>query len=129
MEQDSIRIQEAEDKRFRIFNIKNEPTKATLRTYYILNAIDMTSSYVFTRNHPHIKEANILLPGKPSAAEFILHKSVLTPFVAANLEEGQMIITNWLLAAVIIRNVYLYETTSKCSSFNYHHVTGVNVAC
>ena len=129
IEEDSILIQEAQDKRLRIFKIKNEPTKQTLRTFYILNFIDMSTSYYMTSNHPHVKEANFLLPEKPTAAEFIIHKSVLSPIIAANLEEGQMILTNWLLAGVIIRNIYLYETTSRCAGFNYHHVTGVNVAC
>lgn len=126
MEQDSVRIQEAENKRFRIFKIKNEPTKQTLRTFYILNFIDMSTSYYMTSNHPHIKEANFLLPEKPTAAEFIIHKSVLSPIIAANLEEGQMILTNWLLAGVILRNFYLYETTCR-NMPNYHHITGQNI--
>ena len=129
MKQDSVQIEAAEKKRLRFIKINNEPTKRTLRAYYILNAVDMTTSYVFTRNNPHIKEANFLLPEKPSAAEFILHKSVLTPIIAANLEEEQMVLTNWILAAVIIRNFYLYEEASKCTDFNYHHITGVNVSC
>ena len=127
MEQDSKRIQEAENKkRLRFVKINNEPSKETLRTFYILNFIDMSTSYHMTRNHPHIKEANFLLPEKPSAAEFLLHKSVLTPLAAANLEEGQMVLVNWILAGVIIRNFYLYETTCRDLP-NYHHITGQNI--
>ena len=126
MNQDSILIQEAMNKRLRFVKVKNEPTKKQLRTFYILNAIDMTTSYHMTRNHPHMHESNFLLPGKPTAAEFLLHKSVTTPLAAANLEEGQLVLVNWLLTAVILRNIYLYNTTCRTSA-NYHHVTGQNI--
>ena len=89
----------------------------------------MTTSYHMTRHHPQMNESNFLLPGKPSAAEFILHKSVITPLAAANLEEGQLVLVNWILAVVILKNVYLYNSSSRCTEFNYHHITGINVAC
>ena len=126
MEEDSLRIQQAMNERFRFVKIKNEPSKRTLRTFYILNAIDMSTSYYMTRSHPTIKEANFLLPEKPSAAEFLIHKSVTAPLAAANLEQGQMVFINWALAFVIIHNLYLYETTCEYSA-NYHHVTGKNI--
>jgi len=127
IEEDSLRIQNAINNRVRFVKIKNEPSSRTLKTFYILNAIDMTTSFVMTRNHPTLKEQNFLLPGKPSAAEFLIHKSVTAPLAAANLEEGQMIIVNWLLGAVILRNLYLYETTCRTSA-NYHAVTGQNIS-
>ena len=128
MEQDSKRIQEAENKkRLRFVKINNEPSKETLRTFYILNFIDMSTSYHMTSTHPNIKEANFLLPEKPTAAEFLLHKSVLTPIAAANLEEGQMVLVNWILAGVILRNFYLYETT--CRQGANYDITGRNISC
>ena len=126
MEEDSLRIQDAMNKRLRLFNIKNEPSKRTLRTFYILNAIDMTSSYYMTRSHPILKEANFLLPEKPSAAEFLIHKSVTAPLAAANFDQNQMVLANWILAAVVVRNFYLYENTCRQSP-NYHDVTGKNI--
>ena len=126
MEEDSLRIQEAMNKRLRFVKITNEPSKRTLRTFYILNAIDMSTSYYMTRSHPTIKEANFLLPEKPSAAEFLIHKSVITPIAAANFEEGQMVIVNWALGFVILHNLYLYNNTCRQSP-NYHHVTGQNI--
>ena len=126
MEEDSLRIQQAMNERFRFVKIKNEPSKRTLRTFYILNAIDMTSSYYMTRNHASIKEANFLLPEKPSAAEFLIHKSVITPIAAANFEEGQMVVVNWALGFVILHNLYLYNNTCKQSA-NYHHITGQRI--
>ena len=126
MNQDSLLIQDAINTRLRLFNIKSEPTKRTLRTFYILNTIDMTSSYYMTRNRIPIKEANFLLPEKPSAAEFFIHKSVTAPLAAANLEEGQMVIANWILAAVILHNWYLYENSCNTTA-NYHHVTGKRI--
>ena len=126
MEEDSMLIQDAINNRLRIFKVKNEPTKRQLRTFYILNAIDMTTSYHMTSTNPNIKESNFLLAEKPTAAEFLLHKSVTTPLAAANLEEGQIVVVNWFIAAVILKNIYLYNTTCKTLP-NYHHITGENL--
>ena len=126
MEEDSLRIQEAINNRVRFVKIKNEPSSRTLKTFYILNAIDMTTSFVMTRNHPTLKEQNFLLPGKPSAAEFLIHKSVTAPLAAANFDQNQMVLANWILAAVVVRNFYLYENTCRQSP-NYHDVTGKNI--
>lgn len=129
MEQDSFLIQEALNKRLRFIDVKNEPSVRTLRTFYILNFIDMSTSYHMTRHHPHIKEGNPLLPGKPSAAQFLTQKLVTVPLAAANLEEEQLVISNWIIGAIIVRNLYIYNSTSRCTDFNYHHITGINVAC
>jgi hypothetical protein len=126
MNEDSLLIQQAINERFRFVKIKNEPSKRTLRTFYILNAIDMSTSYYMTRSHPTIKEANFLLPEKPTAAEFLIHKSVIVPITAANFEEGQMVAVNWVLGFVILHNLYLYNNTCKQTA-NYHHVTGQNI--
>ena len=126
MNQDSLLIQQAINERFRFVKIKNEPSKRTLRTFYILNAIDMSTSYYMTRSHPTIKEANFLLPEKPNAAEFLIHKCVIVPITAANFEEGQMVAVNWVLGFVILHNLYLYNNTCKQTA-NYHHVTGQNI--
>ena len=39
MNQDSILIQEAMNKRLRFIDVKNEPTKRQLRTFYILKLL------------------------------------------------------------------------------------------
>ena len=126
MEQDSLLIQDAINKRFRFVKVTNEPSRKTLMTFYLLNAIDMSTSYHMTKHHPTLKESNFLLPEKPSAAEFIIHKSVTAPIAAANFDQNQMVLANWILAAVVVRNFYLYENTCKQSA-NYHHVTGQNI--
>ena len=126
IEQDSLLIQDSINKRLRFVPIKNEPSKSTLRTFYILNAIDMSTSWYMTNNHPQIKEANFLLPEKPTAAEFLIHKSVTAPLAAANLEEGQMVIVNWALGFVILHNLYLYNNTCRHSA-NYHDITGQRI--
>ena len=126
IEEDSLRIQNAINNRLRILNIEKEPSKSTLRTFYILNAVDMSTSYYFTRNHPYIKEGNFFLPSKPTAAEFLMHKSITAPFAAANLDDNQLVLVNWITALVIIHNVVLYKTTCK-NHINYHHVTGQNI--
>ena len=74
----------------------------------------MGGSYYYTRNHPNVKEGNFLLPDKPSAAQFILQKGLTAPVIAQNAERGQMTIMNTILTIVVLKNHYLYETTSKC---------------
>ena len=85
-----------------------------------MNFLDMTGSYYFIKNNPNIREGNFLLPDNPSAAEFILHKSILSPFVAQNVDTHQMVIMNSILTMVVLRNIYLYKTTSDCLSNNFH---------
>ena len=126
IKKDSLLIQDSINKRLRFIKIKNEPSKKTLTTYYILNTIDMTTSYYMTRNHPHINEGNFLLPEKPSAAEFLLHKSIMSPLIAANFQEEEIVLANWILAVVILKNLYIYNTTCR-NMPNYHHVTGQNL--
>tara|TARA_B100000575_G_scaffold76636_1_gene59871 strand:- start:21 stop:299 length:279 start_codon:yes stop_codon:yes gene_type:complete len=92
-----------------------------------MNFLDMAGSYYFIKNNPNIKEGNFLLPEKPSAAEFILHKGITVPFVAQNVDTHQMVIMNSILTAVVLRNYYLYNTTSKCG--NNFHVDGYRMPC
>jgi len=80
--------------------------------------VDMGGSYYYTRNHPNIKEGNFFLPDKPTAAEFLLQKGLTTPFVAQNSEAGQMMIMNAIITIIVLKNHYLYETTSRCSGPN-----------
>ena len=129
IEEDSLRVQEAINKRLRFIDVKNEPTKRQLKTFYILNFIDMTTSYYMVNNHPHMREANPLLPDHPSAAQFLTQKLITAPLIAANFEEGQLVLANWVLGVVIIKNLYLYNSASRCTKFNYHHITGANIAC
>ena len=129
IEEDSLLVQEAINKRLRFIDVKNEPTKRQLKTFYILNFIDMTTSYYMVNNHPHMREANPLLPDHPSAGQFLTQKFITAPLIAANFEEGQIVFSNWILGVVIIKNLFLYNSTSECEEFNYHHTTGANVAC
>ena len=99
----------------RFLQIENEPTEKQLKYYYFINFLDMTGSYYFTRNNPNIKEANPILPDKPSASEFILHKAITTPLVAQNAEAGQMTFMNAAITFVVLKNIYIYQNTSKCA--------------
>jgi len=101
-------------KRLRFIPITNEPSEAQLRYFWFINALDMGGSYHYTRNHPNIKEANWLLPDKPSAAQFLLQKGITAPIAAQNFEAGQIGIANVVITLVVLRNHYLYENTSKC---------------
>jgi len=126
IKKDSLLIQDSINKRLRFIDIKKEPSKKTLTIYYILNAVDVTSSYYMTKNHPNIKEANFLLPDKPSATEFLLQKSITSSIIGANLEDSQVVLFNWVLAGVILKNLYVYNTACRTMP-NYHHVTGQNL--
>ena len=87
----------------------------------------MAGSYYFIKNNPNIKEGNFLLPEKPSPAEFIIHKGVTVPLVAQNAESAQMTIMNSILTIVVLRNWYLFNTTSTCVA-NFH-ADGYRMPC
>jgi hypothetical protein len=97
-----------------------------------MNFLDMSMSYHYIHTHPNIKEANPLLPEKPSAAQFLLHKGILAPVLAANSEAGQMKFYNIVLTIVVLKNHYIYNTTSRCrygpGGANYH-VDGYPINC
>jgi len=92
----------------------------------------MAHSYHSISNHPYLKEGNFLLPEKPSAAQFILHKGITVPLVSHNVEAGQMTMINAMITAVVLRNIYLYKTTTKCnygSAGPNYHVDGYIINC
>lgn len=97
-----------------------------------MNFLDMSMSYHYTHNHPNISEGNPLLPSKPSAGQFILQKSLTAPVLAANGSYNDLNFYNAVLTIVVLRNHYLYNTTSRCvngaSGANYD-VYGNNINC
>lgn len=80
--------------------------------------VDVGGSYYYIKNNPNIKEGNFLLPDRPSAAQFLLQKGLTTPLVAQNAERGQLMIMNAVITMVVLKNHYLYETTTKCRGPN-----------
>ena len=114
-------------KKLRFIQIRNEPSEAQLKYFYAINFLDMAGSYYFIKNNPNIKEGNFLLPERPSPAEFIIHKGITVPLVAQNAESTQMTIMNSLLTIVVLRNWYLFNTTTTCRA-NFH-VDGHRMPC
>lgn len=91
--------------------------------------MDMTMSWYYVHDHPNIKEGNPLLPEKPNAGQFLLQKGLTVPVVAQNSEAGQIAIANIIITFVVLRNHYLYNTTSRCVGPANYHVDGYNVNC
>jgi len=87
----------------------------------------MAHSYYSISNHPYLKEGNPLLPERPSAAQFILHKGITVPLVGHNVERGQMAIINTMITVVVLRNMYMYQHVPKCPVNFYYH--GGRVPC
>ena len=92
----------------------------------------MGLSYHYVHKNSNIYEANPLLPKKPSAAEFILHKGMLVPTIAQNSEAGNIRFLNIVLTLVVIRNHHIFNTSPTCingpGGANYH-VDGYNINC
>ena len=97
-----------------------------------MNFLDMSMSYHYVHDHPNIKEANPLLPHKPNAGQFILQKTLTAPVLAANASYEDMVFYNVVLTIVVLKNHYLYNTTSRCinppGGANYD-IYGNNVNC
>ena len=94
-----------------------------------MNFLDMSMSYHYVHDHPNIKEGNPLLPEKPNAGQFILQKGITAPLLAANSSYEDMVFYNVVLTVVVLRNHYLYNTTSRCVGPANYHVDGYNVNC
>ena len=94
-----------------------------------MNFLDASMSYHYVHDHPNIKEGNPLLPEKPNAGQFILQKGLTAPLLAANSSYEDMVFYNVVLTVVVLRNHYLYNTTSRCAGPANYHVDGYNVNC
>lgn len=92
----------------------------------------MSMSYYYVHDHPNIGEGNPLLPKKPNAGEFLLQKTLTAPVLAANANYNDITFYNTILTLVVLRNHYLYNTTSRCvnalNGANYD-IYGNNIGC
>lgn len=115
--------------KLRFLPIADEPTDFQLNYFWVVNFLDMGMSHYYVHNHPNIKEGNPVLPEKPNAGQFILQKTLTAPVIAANSTRNDMTWFNTILTIVVLRNHYLYNTTSRCVGPANYHVDGYNINC
>ena len=91
---------------FQFVEIDKYPTAQERRMYYILNAVDVGMTIWALNNRDNIKEGNIFLSNNPSNRALITNKLLTIP-IYQNMNQGQIVVMNHILGAVIVHNVYI----------------------
>jgi hypothetical protein len=101
-----------EDRKFLQFLEYNEPpTKAQYRTFYILHALDVITTYEGLKSGPNVREMNFLFYNnqRPSLGELIVFKSIVLPLIGNNIDSKSMTFINTVTAGVVISNYEIYN--------------------
>ncbi len=100
-------IAERERKTFQFVDVSNIPSDRTLRVSKILHTLDVVTTIYAMENRNNIIEGNPLLPDRPTNKQLIGQKAILLTLANHNMEEGQVLIVNWITGVAVIRNLYV----------------------
>ena len=98
---------ERERKKFQFIDIDNAPTDRDLRISKILHSLDVMTTIYAMENRNNIVEGNWLLPERPTNEQLIGQKAILLTLANHNMEEGQVVLVNWITGAAVVRNLYI----------------------
>ena len=101
-----------EEKKFLQFiEYREPPSKAQIRGFYFLHALDVITTYEGLKSNPNVKETNFLFYNnrRPSLGELVVFKSVLIPFIGNNIDSETMKMSNVITAYAIINNYEIYN--------------------
>ena len=102
-----ISAMERERKKFQFIDVDNVPSDRDLRISKILHTLDVMTTIYAMENRNNIVEGNWLLPKRPSNEQLIGQKAILLTLAHHNMEEGQIVIINWVTGAAVVRNLYV----------------------
>lgn len=98
---------EKERKAFQFVNVTNMPSDRDLRISKILHTLDVMTTIYAMENRNNIVEGNWLLPERPSNEQLIGQKTILLTLAHHNMEQGQIVVINWLTGVAVARNLYI----------------------
>lgn len=98
---------EKERKAFQFVNVTNMPSDRDLRISKILHTLDVMTTIYAMENRNNIVEGNWLLPDRPSNEQLIGQKTILLTLAHHNMEQGQIVVINWLTGVAVARNLYI----------------------
>lgn len=98
---------EKERKAFQFVNVTNMPSDRDLRISKILHTLDVMTTIYVMENRNNIVEGNWLLPDRPSNEQLIGQKTILLTLAHHNMEQGQIVVINWLTGVAVARNLYI----------------------
>tara|TARA_B100001057_G_scaffold501160_1_gene621220 strand:+ start:5743 stop:6222 length:480 start_codon:yes stop_codon:yes gene_type:complete len=91
---------------FEFVEIDKYPTPQERRRYYVLHAIDVAMTIWALNNRDNLREGNILLNNNPSNRALITNKLLTIP-IYQNMNEPQVVVSNYIVGAVIVHNFYI----------------------
>ena len=77
---------EQDRRRFNFIKLDNPVSDETLTKYYIWNSLDFATTVYALENREQVKEGNLILGEYPSLDRLLLHKLILAPLIAHNVE-------------------------------------------
>lgn len=98
------------------FEFRDSPSKGHLTIYYLLQALDVYSTYYATSNFRCVQEQNPLLPIRPSVEQMLLLK--LLPLYALHndidhVTNEELAVATGMMGIVVINNYEVIQTAKK----------------
>ena len=94
-----------ENRRQLQFSLSNYNRKHQQIIWYTLNALDVYTTHR-GMDSPRVREANPLLPNRPSFGELILFKTIFLTYLH-DMPTDNYVFGNRVMAAVVVNNTYV----------------------
>lgn len=98
---------EQDRRRFNFIKLDNPVSDETLTKYYIWNALDFATTAYALENRDEVREGNLLLGKYPSLEKLMLHKLILAPLLAHNMENDVVELITFGIQIATINNTRL----------------------
>ena len=102
---------EQDRRRFNFIKLDNPVSDETLTKYYIWNALDFATTAYALENREQVKEGNLILGEDPSLDRLLLHKLILGPLIAHNVENIVVEVITLGIQIATINNTRLILTS------------------
>lgn len=110
MKADAIVI-EQDSRRFNFVELDNPATDETLYSFYLWNVLDFATTAYALENRDQVREGNLILGEDPSLDRLLLHKLILAPLIAHNMENDVVGLVTLGIQIATINNARLIITT------------------
>jgi len=102
---------EQDRRRFNFIKLDNPVSDETLTKYYIWNALDFATTAYALENREQVKEGNLILGEDPSLDRLLLHKLILAPLIAHNVENVVVEVITLSIQIATVNNARLILTS------------------
>lgn len=102
---------EQDKRRFNFVKLDDPVSDETLTKYYIWNILDFATTAYALENRDEVREGNLLLGEDPSFDRLLLHKLILAPLLAHNMENDVVGLVTVGIQIATINNARLILTS------------------